>query len=148
MNSEHKKIICIDLDDTLCNFKKSFWKNRGKEPGIKYPQLQYKFFEKLEPIDGAIESFKLLTEHFEVFILSKPSVLNPLSYTEKRVWVEEHLGIEFCERLILSCDKTLIRCDYLIDDVKQKGVLEPQFEHIMFGSDKFPDWKSVINYLL
>lgn len=143
-----KPIIYIDLDDTLCNFSKAYKYALEKEPGIAYPQSQFKFFENLEPIEDSIESYKLLKDKYTVLILSKPSIYNPLSYTEKRIWVEKYFGFEECNNLILSCDKTLLRGRYLIDDCSQVGLLNPKWEHIKFGSLKFPNWKVIINYLL
>jgi 5'(3')-deoxyribonucleotidase len=41
---------------------------------------------------------------------------NPWSYTEKRVWVEQHLGFAFVERLIICPNKALLNGDILVDD--------------------------------
>jgi len=143
-----KKTVYIDMDDVLCDFEGSKQRALSKEPRILFPQSQFKFFENLPPIDGAVESYKKLKEKYEVFILSRPSVHNPLSYTEKRIWIEKYFGFKECERLILSCDKTLLRGDYLIDDLPQHGLLTPIWEIIPFGSAKFPSWQSVLNYLI
>jgi len=141
-------ILYIDMDNTICDYSKAHAIAIAKEPKILYPQSQLKFFENLEPIPGAIESYFLLREKCEVFILSKPSVFNPLSYMEKRIWIEKHLGFKECERLILSCDKTLLRGDYLIDDLPQTGFMNPEWAHIQFGSEKFPNWNSIVKYLI
>jgi len=143
-----KDIIFVDLDDTMADYASAQAIAISKEPGIIYPQSQFKFFENLEPIYGAIESYNLLKQKYNVLILSKPSVYNPLSYMEKRVWVEKHLGFKECDNLILSCDKTLLRGKYLIDDMGQTGLLQPEWEHIRFGSVKFPNWESVVKYLM
>ena len=143
-----KDICYVDMDFVLCNYGKARTIALLKDPEIVYPQSQYKFFENIEPVVGAIESYKMLKTKYNVLILSKPSVINPLSYTEKRNWVEKCLGYEECQNLILSCDKTLLRGRYLIDDYVQIGLLQPEWEHIQFGSDKFPTWESVINYLM
>ena len=143
-----KKIICIYLDDSMCDFKKAYDIAIKKTPQIQYPQSQLKFFENLEPIHDAIDAYWELKEKYNVLILSKPSVYNPLSYLEKRLWVEKHLGMDECEKLILSCDKTLVIGDYLIDDMDQKGILIPKWEHIKFRSEKFPTWDSILKYLL
>lgn len=143
-----KDTVYIDLDDTMCKFTEAHALAISKEPKILYPQSQLKFFENLEPIEGSVEAYKLLKTKFNVFILSRPSVCNPLSFTEKRLWVEKHLGFDECENLILSCDKTLLRGKYLIDDFPQLGLLTPEWEQIRFGSLKFPDWDAVIKYLM
>ena len=41
----------------MCNFKKAYDIAIKKEPGIKYPQSQYKFFENLEGINTLKLSF-------------------------------------------------------------------------------------------
>lgn len=38
--------------------------------------------------------------------------------------------------------------DYLIDDRIANGVDKFQGEHIHFGTSKFPDWKTVVSYIL
>lgn len=138
------KIVYVDMDDVLADFKGRFWENRKSNPAIKYPQSIYKFFETLDPIEGAIDGVFKLSEKYRVYILTRPSVLNPLCYTEKRVWVEKYLGMDFCHKLILSPDKSLSIGDYLIDDVKWnfKG------EQLLFGSETFPNWDSVLKYML
>ena len=38
--------------------------------------------------------------------------------------------------------------DYLTDDRLKKGAGQFTGEHIHFGTEKFPDWDSVLKYLL
>jgi len=140
------KVIFVDLDNVLCNYKKAYLEAIEKYPEQAYPQAQYKFFENLEPIPGAVEGINFLRNHFEVFILTRPSVRNPLNYTEKRIWVEENIDVGMCKRLILSYDKTVVRGDYLIDDNIHTGLFKPEWEHIHFGSEKFLTWDDVISY--
>ena len=52
------------------------------------------------------------------------------------------------KRLILSHHKNLNLGDFLIDDRTVNGASLFQGEHIHFGTDGFPDWASVCNYLL
>jgi len=142
-----KKIILIDLDNTACDYTKAHKEHIEEEPGIIYPQCKYKFFEDLDPIKDFIFAYFELKKHYRVFIVSSPSIMNKLSYTEKAVWIEKHLGSSELKYLILAYDKTLVKGDYLIDDFDQDGVLVPEWEQIKFGTKKFPDWKTVLNYL-
>ena len=57
-------------------------------------------------------------------------------------------AIEAFKKLILSHNKGLLLGDYLIDDRIANGVDGFKGEHIHFGTDQFPDWKSVLEYLL
>jgi 5'-nucleotidase len=61
--------------------------------------------------------------------------------------VQRHLGEVAYKRLILTHDKNLNRGDYLIDDRDKNGAAEFDGELIKFGSDRFPDWNSVVAYL-
>jgi len=144
-----KKILYIDMDDVLCDFTKAYKEDILKNPEIKYPQSQYGFFRNLEPIKDGIDTVKYLksTEVFSVYILTAPSIMNPLCYTEKRLWIEDYLGFEMLARLIISPNKGLNKGDYLIDDnVNGKGQEEFEGELIHFGSKKFENWKSVERY--
>ena len=145
----NKKIIYIDMDEVLADFYKLYEEKIEANPSIKFPQAEYGFFANLEPIKDSIGSVKSLIECelFDVYILTAPSVKNPLCYTEKRVWIEKYFGIDFCEKLIISPNKGLNKGDYLIDD-NNYGKGQDQFEGklIHFASDEFPDWKSVILY--
>lgn len=138
-----KKRIYIDMDDTLCDYAKAQAKARIINPNQPYPQCQFGFFIGLEPIKDAIEAFKYLSENYDVWILTRPSTKNINCYSEKAYWVKEFLGEEAVERLILCPDKSLLMGDYLIDDF----YWEFNGELIQFGTSKYPDWKTVINYI-
>jgi 5'(3')-deoxyribonucleotidase len=143
LNNNKKIRIYVDLDDTMCDYSTAFHDAIKRNPDIKQPQSQYDFFRKLKPIKDAIESFLKLSNYFDVWILTRPSMKNPLCYTEKRIWVEENLGYSWVERLIISPDKSLLKGHYLIDDHYWKDF---EGEKILFGSEEFPDWKSVMEY--
>ncbi|WP_291725594.1 5' nucleotidase, NT5C type [Bernardetia sp.] len=144
-----KKIIYVDMDDVLCDYKAAFTKAIEKNPEIQYPQSQFDFFRKLKPITGSIEAIEFLRKQdiFEVYILTAPSLFNPISYLEKRLWIEDHLGFEFVEKLIISPNKGLLKGDYLIDDITE-GKGQEGFEGTLlhFGKEKYPNWKSIIHY--
>lgn len=140
------KIVYIDMDDTLCDFRGAFEKALEKNPEMPYPQAQYRFFADLQPIEGAIETIKLLSgsEAYDPYILSAPSTRNPFSYAEKREWVERHLGYDFCERLILCAHKGLLKGDILIDDSTEgRGQDRFEGELIQFGSEDFRNWITI-----
>ncbi len=144
-----KQIIYVDMDDVLADFEKSYKYRLKQNPFILYPQSEYGFFRKLEPIKGAIYAMEKLSEIYEVFILTAPSEMNPLCYTEKRLWVEDHLGMEWVSKLIISPDKSLFIGDYLIDDnPNSKGQDKFQGELILFGGEEYPDWEKVLIKLL
>lgn len=136
-------IIHVDMDNTICKYESAFIDCKNKNPLIEYPQSAKGFFLNLEPIDGAIESVKLLEQNFKVYITTRPSYLNPDCYTEKRLWVEKYFGLETCRNLTMAPDKGLLYGDFLVDDLDWFSFKGKQLK---FGSEEFPNWNSVINY--
>lgn len=139
-------LVYVDMDDVLCDFMSASTKAKADNPAQGFPQAQVDFFRQLTPIEGAIEGIKTLDKYYTVYILTRPSIKNPLCYMEKRLWVEDHLGLDWCDRLILHPNKT-ITDDYhvyLIDDQPwgyEKGT------QLLFGSESCPDWDSVLRQL-
>ena len=137
------------MDDTLCDYQAAYNNVKKQNPSIQYPQSQPNFFLSLEPLANAIDALKflLVNEQFDPYILTAPSIQNPLSYTEKRLWVEKHLGMEYVERLIISSNKSLLKGDFLIDDyIEGKGQESFEGQLIHFASKNYPDWNSIISF--
>ena len=102
----------------------------------------------MKPVDGAIEAYKELTKHFDVYILSTAPWNNPSAWTDKLLWVQEYLGDLAHKRLILSHNKNLNAGDFLIDDRTANGAGDFSGEHIHFLSEQFNNWNDVLNYLI
>ncbi len=145
-----KKILYVDMDNVLVDFesgisrldnatREQYKDNYDEVPGI---------FSLMEPIDGAIESFNLLAEHYDTFILSTAPWNNPSAWTDKCIWVKKYLGDKAYKRLIISHRKDLNKGHYLIDDREKNGAGEFEGELLLFGSERFNDWQAVIKYLL
>ncbi|XP_039595261.1 5'(3')-deoxyribonucleotidase, cytosolic type-like [Polypterus senegalus] len=157
--------VLVDMDGVLADFETSLYKNyrsrypdepsiepndrRGFLAGDQYaairPDLRPKiasiyetpgFFLNLEPIPGAIEAMKEMSnlKNTDVFICTSPLMKYEHCVQEKYTWVEKHLGPEFVERLILTRDKTVVWGDLLIDDKDRITGVEPNpsWEHIVF----------------
>jgi 5'(3')-deoxyribonucleotidase len=141
-------IVYVDMDDVLADFSRAYHNYRGTHPHIAFPQSIPGFFEGLQPIEGAIDSVNRLRASgtFEVYILTAPSTRNPLSYTEKRLWIEQHFDYEFTKQLIICSNKGLLKGNYLIDDnIDGKGQERFEGRVIHFGSDRYPTWPVVMN---
>jgi 5'-nucleotidase len=52
------------------------------------------------------------------------------------------------KRLILTHHKNLNKGGFLIDDRTKNGADKFEGEHIHFGTEKFPDWKTVMEYIM
>lgn len=143
-----KPILLIDMDGVLCDFDKRA--AELEKIGIKGSKLfrHESAYKDLEPVPGAIEAWHDLQEKYETYILSTPPWSNPDAWSEKRKWVETYLGKSSHKKLILCHNKGLVKGDYLIDDRIANGVLDFQGTHIHFGSESFPNWSTVLNYLL
>jgi 5'(3')-deoxyribonucleotidase len=143
-----KKRIYIDMDGVLCDFFGAAKKALLETPDQKYPQSKWGFFLKLEEIEGAISSFRKLQEKYDVWILTRPSFRNINCYSEKAQWIWDHLDYDVVEKTIMCGDKSLLKGDYLIDDTNNANQDKFEGEWIHFGSDKFPNWDKVVEYLM
>ncbi len=142
-------ILYIDMDNVLVDFSSALsvypqstldeYEGRCDEiPGI---------FSLMQPMEGAIEAHAHLAEQFDTYILSTAPWENPSAWSDKLLWVQQHLGAPAHKRLILSHNKHLNQGAYLIDDRLANGADRFTGEHIHFGTDTFPDWAAVLEYL-
>jgi 5'(3')-deoxyribonucleotidase len=145
------KIIYIDLDGVIADFDK------GKKehplgnitPYIGRPDKLPGLYENLDPIEQSIESVNNLLYDFryDVYFLSTAPWDNPEAWTHKRLWIAKYFDEKLIKkRLILCHHKQLLLGDYLIDDRPFNGASEFRGKWIHFGSQEFPNWKSVLNY--
>ena len=147
----NKKRIYFDMDGVLVDFESGLAKvdeatkeqYKGKLDEI--PGL----FALMEPIPGAAEVVRLLARNnYDLFILTTSPWNNPTAASDKIEWVKKHLDDIFHKRVIITHRKDLLEGDYLIDDRGKNGASEFKGEWIQFGSAKFPDWETILKYLL
>ena len=144
-----KKILYLDMDNVLVDFPSAFphfsdeiqneYQGRLDEiPGI---------FSRMKPLTGAIAAYQELVDLFDTYILSTAPWENPSAWSDKLIWVKENLGNSAHKRLILSHNKNLNAGDFLVDDRLKNGAAEFTGEHIHFGTERFPNWQVVTDYL-
>ena len=144
------KILYVDMDNVLVNFQSGIDKlsnddfNKYKGNYDQAPNI----FSMMDPLEGAIEAYEKLSLKYDTYILSTAPWYNSTAWTDKIEWVQKHLAKSAYKRLILSHHKNLNAGDYLIDDRLRNGADKFKGEHIHFGTEKFPDWNSVLSYLL
>lgn len=142
------KILYFDMDNALVDFSsgiarlpqdviKKYGKNLDDVPGI---------FALMRPVQGAVDAFQKLASVYDTYILSTAPWNNPSAWSDKLLWVKEHLGTSAYKRLTLTHHKNLAIGDYLIDDRIKHGVDQFKGMHIHFGSEKFPDWPAVLEF--
>jgi 5'(3')-deoxyribonucleotidase len=105
-------------------------------------------FALMPPVRGAVPAFEALAGRFDTYVLSTAPWENPSAWSDKLLWVKRHLGAAARKRLILTHHKELNLGDFLIDDRTKNGVERFRGEHIHFGTERFPDWETVLAYLL
>lgn len=144
------KTLYIDMDNVLVDFptgiphldeqtKEQFVDKYDDVPGI---------FSKIHPVKGAIEAYETLSEHFDIFILSTAPWKNPSAWSDKLEWVHKYLPQKAYKRLILTHHKDLNKGHFLVDDREKNGAKEFEGELLLFGSQRFPDWNSIVAYLM
>ena len=141
------------MDNVLVDFQSGI--NRLSEE----TQKEYKgrldevtgIFSLMDPMPGAVEAVKLLSQYFDVYILSTAPWKNTSAWSDKAAWVQKYFGDDkessFYKRLIISHHKNLNKGDFLIDDRTKNGAGEFEGELMLFGSEKFPNWETVTDYL-
>ncbi|MBP5688402.1 MAG: hypothetical protein J6X22_07160 [Muribaculaceae bacterium] len=155
-----KMIIYVDMDNVLVDFQSGL--NRVPEEIKKqyaddgngkciYDEIPG-LFALMDPMPGAIEAMQELSKHFDLYILSTAPWLNPSAWSDKVEWVQRYFGAGkdsiFYKRLIISHHKDLNHGNYLIDDRWKNGASHFKGEWIEFGSSQYPDWPTVVKYLL
>lgn len=144
------KRLYVDMDNVLVDFdgavkqlsdeiRKEYEGRIEDVPGL---------FDMMKPMPGAIEAVAVLKEHYDMYILSTAPWNNPTAWSDKVKWVQKYFGDVFYKRLIISHHKDLCKGDYLIDDRVKNGAGEFEGELILYGSDRFPNWDSVVEYLI
>ena len=144
-----KKVLYIDMDNVLVDFpsgiaqldesvQQEYADRLDEVPGI---------FSLMSPKPHAIEAFKELSGLFDTYILSTAPWENPSAWSDKLLWVKNHIGKVAHKRLILSHHKNLNDGDYLVDDRTKNGADAFSGELLYFDTERFPDWESVLVYL-
>ena len=149
-----KKIVYIDMDNVIVDFPtgiaKLDEKTRQQYKG-NYDEVEG-IFGLMEPMPKAIEAVNQLAEKYDIYVLSTSPWHNPSAWIDKIKWIHRYFGEDknsvLYKRVILSHHKNLNQGDYLIDDRTANGADKFKGEHIHFGTEKFPDWESVLKYLL
>jgi hypothetical protein len=150
-----KRKVYIDMDDTAVDYSTQLSIYSQRYPQYPYPQSVIGFFSGMKAKVGFMEAWEKLEEHYELRFLTRPSIFNINSYSEKAQWVLDHLGhkegVYVLERLVLACHKEEVgeKGDFLIDDWDIHG--QPLFkgEFIRFGQNgRIKTWKEVVEYLI
>ena len=141
---DQRKIVLIDMDDTICDVEKTLKSILLKEFRIEidvskktedvspeYSVLskvilkRKNFYCNLPSIEEAIKAVRELNKKYDVFICTS-------HIQEKFAWIDEYLP-ELNGKIIITKDKTLIKGDYLIGTDFKTGITKPQWTPIIFN---------------
>lgn len=149
-------IVLVDMDGTLADFSGRFveqynalypaepigspttWSMNEEIPEDRrgsFWQIVSKegFFSGLDPLPGAIEAFHAMRDAgHDAVLCTSPFIASRWCESEKRHWIEEHVGMEFSRSMVITHDKTLVRGDVLIDDRPDIiGRLKPAWQRVL-----------------
>ena len=148
-----KKIVYIDMDNVLVDFE------TGIERVEEAVRCEYEgrlddvpgIFSLMEPMPGAVDAVHTLSRSYDIYVLSTAPWRNETALADKLAWIKRYFGESedsvLYKRLILSHHKNLNAGDYLIDDRPQNGAAMFGGEWLQFGSERFPNWAAVLEYL-
>lgn len=112
-----KKIVYVDMDDTISDFDGEFSPvsyfavRKMYEPG---------FFYNLKVIPGALSGVRgLIRLGYDVHILTQPVAESAHSYSEKVQWIGLHFP-DLISKVHMTQNKGLFVGDYLVDDNEEK----------------------------
>ena len=145
-----KKRLYFDMDGVLVDFESGLAQQSEctlKEYEGRYDEIPG-LFGSMQPMQGAIDAVKRLNEYYDCYILSTAPWKNPSAWSDKVVWITKYLDDVFHKKIVITHCKNLCNGDILIDDRGKNGTSEFEGEWIQFGSERFPDWKSVLEYLI
>lgn len=139
----------FDMDNVLVDFGSGIAKLDSKtiEEYARMLDEVPCIFSLLEPMSAAIESVHKLAVMYEVYILSTAPWKNPSAWADKVAWVTKYFDGVFQKRMILTHHKDFLKEVFQIDNRPKHGADSFDGEYIQFGSDEFPDWPAVVEYL-
>jgi 5'-nucleotidase len=149
-----KKIIYIDMDNVLVDFKTGIEKldedTRTQYEG-RFDEVPH-IFSLMDPMEGSITAINLLALNYELFILSTSPWLNPTALQDKLDWIKTYFGDDpnsiFYKKVIFTHRKDLLKGDYLIDDRTKNGAGSFEGKLVQYGNSIFSDWDTVLKFLL
>lgn len=147
---QRKKRLYFDMDGVLVDFESGLAQQDEqtlKEYEGRYDEIPG-LFGLMQPMPGAIEAVHKLNEHYDCYILSTAPWNNPSAWSDKVTWITKHLDDVFHKKMVITHCKNLCKGDILIDDRGKNGTSQFEGEWIEFGSERYPDWNAVLDYLI
>lgn len=148
--STRKKRLYFGMEGVLVNLNSGV----ARQDGLLLEQNERHYDDMpgligtMQPMPGAVEAVRRLNDCFDCYILSTASWGNPSAWGDRVSWITGHMDDVFHERMLFTPCKSLCKGDILIDVGGDDGAGGFDGEWIQFGSEKFPDWDVVLDYLV
>ena len=158
-------VICIDIDDTICNLQETVINLFNKRYGAHYALNNFTeydimnvlptqdaivmrdmygesgLYDRVKPLSGARESLeKLINLGHQVYLVTAAI---PKTYGEKVAFIKRFFPFIDESHIICMKHKWMFKCDVMIEDNLQTLLAKPNYHRICFNmpwnqSDK--DW--------
>jgi len=150
MNQEliQAPIVYVDLDGVVADIATAVQKYKDNHPWVEDTDEIYDMldFESIPVMAGAKEFIAELMKNYQVFFASTAPWNQPEAWLSKRIWCAVHFP-KMYKKLILTHRKDLLMGNYLVDDRTKNGASSFSGKFIHFGTEKYPDFKSVLSYI-
>lgn len=121
---------------------------------------------KMEPMPGAVEAIQRIAQHHQVSFITKPLKSSPTWGADRRRWISRHFGPKLAEKVHSTSAKEEVDGNFLIEDrlsyceawsEDRREHSKRKFEAVLFAwpynehrperFKRFPDWKSIADYV-
>lgn len=135
---KRKKRIIINIDILVSSYSAE-----GKQGN----ETLWMRRDRIDGVPEAMNAISELQKYFDLYFLIMVSWDNPSVLSDQVKWITHNFGDIFKNQIVITCRKDLCKGDYLIDSSENSGASEFEGEWVRFGSENYPDWRSVILYL-
>lgn len=124
-NQPAKQKLFFDMDGTLVDFESGIGRVAPEilAANREHPEDIEGIFSLMEPMDGAVEAVRSLSQCYDCYILSTAPWDNESAWSDKVAWIKRYMGDTFHKKVILTHHKELLNDgeSILIDDKTNHG---------------------------
>lgn len=122
-----KPKLFLDMDNVLVDTLPVLNAKDMQKEDVAKPDQIPGIFKNLPPVAGAIEAVNVLSEDYDMYILSTAPWHNPSAWQDKLIWLQRYFGADdsnpFYKRVVMAHDKGLVHGTggILVDDRPYHG---------------------------
>lgn len=103
--------------------------------------------ETTDPIMDSEATLTFLAQYADIYMISNAPWSSYRSWCRMTEWVKAHCGDSVCRHMIFTDHKELLKGDYLVTSSYDQGSYDFEGKLILLGSEDFPDWFFIDEYL-